>query len=64
MLLEIIGGEVGKIAIDDEVRYADKYWRTKTAQMGNIPMVVTDITNDTEKPLTLYNSQNCEFISA
>jgi hypothetical protein len=31
MLLEIIGGEIGKIAIDDEVRYADKYWRTKTA---------------------------------
>ena len=48
MLLEIVGGSIDKIVIDDEVQYTDKYWRTKTAQKGNIPMVVTnDKTGDT-----------------
>ena len=31
MMFEIIGGSIRKIVIDDEVRYADKYMRTKTA---------------------------------
>ena len=51
MLLEIVEGSINKILIDDEVRYTDKYWRTKTAQMGNSPMIVTDA----EGP-TVYNS--------
>ena len=40
LLLEIMGGSIEKIVIDDEVQYADKYWRTKAAQSGNIPMTV------------------------
>ena len=51
MLLEIVEGSINKILIDDEVRYTDKYWRTKTAQMGNNPMIVTDA----EGP-TVYSS--------
>ena len=31
LLLEIMDGSIGKIVIDDEVRFADKYWRTKAA---------------------------------
>ena len=40
ILFEIVGGSIGKIVIDDEVRYASEYYRTKTAQMGNNPMIV------------------------
>ena len=53
MLLEIAGGSIDRIVINDEVRYVDKYQRTKTAQMGNAPMVVT---SDTDDQLILYNS--------
>ena len=53
MLLEILGGSIDKIVINDEVRYADKYQRTKTAQMGNSPLVVT---SDTDGQLVLFNS--------
>ena len=61
MLLEILGGSIDRIVINDEVRYADKYQRTKTAQMGNSPLVVT---SDTDGQLVLFNSQNCEFVKA
>ena len=57
MLLEIVEGSMNKIQIDDEVRYTDKYWRTKTAQMGNNPMIVTDVDGP-----TVYNSQTCQFL--
>ena len=47
------------MVIDDEVRYTDKYWRTKTAQMGNTPMVVTEEQDAKSIELDLYNVQSC-----
>ena len=41
MLLEIVGGSIDSVVIDDEVRYTEKYWRTKTAQRDNSTMIVT-----------------------
>ena len=68
MMFEIVGGSIRKIVIDDEVRFADKYMRTKTAQMENTHMIVTETSEKGEDgvvgPLTLYNSQNCQFVEA
>ena len=61
MLLEIAGGSIDRIVINDEVRYAGKYQRTKTAQMGNSPLVVT---SDDNGQIILYNNQSCEFVKA
>ena len=48
MLFEIVGGSIGKIVLYDEVRYADKYSRTKTAQMVNTSMVVTSSSKENQ----------------
>ena len=41
MLLEIVGGSIDSVVIDDEVRYTEKYWRTKTALRENSTLIVT-----------------------
>ena len=70
LLMEMVGASVEKICINDEVRYMEKYYRTKTAEVDNSPMVVVKtekIDNkltDTNKTVTLYNRANCQFIEA
>ena len=61
--MEMVGASLDMICVHDEVRYLEKYWRTKTAEVENPSMIVvkTDkITKAVEfsKTITVYNKVN------
>ena len=63
LLMEMVGASLDKLCVDDEVRYIDKYWRTKTAELENAPMIVVSTDGlaqpaknaNNSRTITLYN---------
>ena len=35
LVMTVAGGALENLCIDDEVRYVEKYWRTKTAELSD-----------------------------
>ena len=66
----MVGAWLDKICVDDEVRYVEKYWRTRTSELENLPMVVINTdglnqspqTGHTDRTITVYNKSNSQFI--
>ena len=46
----MVGAWLDKICVDDEVRYVEKYWRTRTSELENLPMVVINTDGLNQSP--------------
>ena len=64
--MEMAGGSISKICVNDEVKYIEKVWKSKPHLLSNDPMIVvrTNPSNFTDEPrrtVTLYNKLESKF---
>ena len=63
----MVGASLDKICINDEVRFAEKYWHMKTSELENRPMIVISTdglreptqNSKSSRTITLYDKENC-----